>query len=122
MARMAKKVKVKKEKKPVTEVKEKKPRRVKPALPAPTTKSEFTVRAGRVQSKLNSIERNYTKALNTAQARVCAKYAAYVGGELEGLHPSVLDLLVVPEFVALHEAAAELEAVEVEAVDQEAAQ
>lgn len=117
MVRMAKKVKVKKEKRNVTQptttteasdstpsptesAPTSKPRRVKPAPKDPVTKADFTVAAGRVQSKINNIEANYQKAITTATNRVNAKYRALVKGELEGLKEGVVERLVVPEFAA----------------------
>jgi len=107
MVRMAKKVKVKKERKLVSQVNpsiasepapEKKPRRVKPPEKAPTTKAEFTVKAGRVQAKLNAITANHDKALCTSTNRVNAKYRAMITEELQGLHEGVIERLVLPEF------------------------
>lgn len=105
MVRMAKKVKVKKARKSVSEsapidqpASEKKPRRVKPAEKEPTTRAEFTVKAGKVQAKLNAITANRDKAFTTAANRVNTKYRAMVTEEVQGLHEGVLALLVLPEF------------------------
>jgi hypothetical protein len=136
MVRMAKKVKVKKEKKPVTQASgtetiiEKKPRRVRAPEKVPTTKAEFTVKAGRVQAKLNAITANRDKAFTTASNRVNAKYRAMVTEELQGLHEGVIERLVLPEFAvdnALEDLVEGEEFVEIgtdlnEALNEEAAQ
>jgi predicted transcriptional regulator len=77
---------------------EKKPRRQKPAEKEPTTKAEFTVKAGKVQAKLNAIASNHKKATGTATKRIDAKYKKLIGEELDGLQADVVNLLVLPEF------------------------
>lgn len=77
---------------------EKKPRRQKPEEKVPTTKAEFTVKAGKVQAKLNAIAANHTKATATATKRIDAKYKKLIGDELDGLLVDVVNLLVLPEF------------------------
>ncbi len=77
---------------------EKKPKRQKPAEKVPTTPAEFTVKAGKVQAKINAIAANQAKALATATNRINKKYRKLVGDELDGLVVDVVKLLVVPEF------------------------
>ncbi len=133
MVRMAKKVKVKKARNAVSEsaplpsepVSEKKPRRVRAPEKEPTTKAEFTVKAGRVQAKLNAITANRDKAFTTASNRVNAKYRAMVNEELQGLHEGVIERLVLPEF-AVDDVLADLveneEFVEIVTDDEQAAE
>lgn len=77
---------------------EKKPRRQKPEEKTPTTKAEFTVKAGKVQAKLNAIAANHKKATGTAMKRIDAKYKKLIGDEIDGLQIDVVNLLVLPEF------------------------
>lgn len=77
---------------------DKKPRRQKPEEKTPTTKAEFTVKAGKVQAKLNAIAANHSKATATATKRIDAKYKKLIGDELDGLLVDVVNLLVLPDF------------------------
>lgn len=79
---------------------EKKPRRQKPEEKTPTTKAEFTVKAGKVQAKLNAISANHKKATATATKRIDAKYKKLIGDEIDGLQIDVVNLLVLPDFAA----------------------
>lgn len=79
---------------------EKKPRRQKPPEKEPTTKAEFTVKAGKVQAKINAIAANQAKALATATKRVNEKYRKMIGDEIDGLVIDVVNLLVLPDFAA----------------------
>src|SRR5690606_32013662 len=79
---------------------EKKPRRQKPEEKVPTTKAEFTVKAGKVQAKLNAIAANHAKATGTAKKRIDAKYKKLVGDEIDGLVVDVVNLLIIPDFAA----------------------
>lgn len=102
---------------------EKKPRRQKPEEKIPTTKAEFTVKAGKVQAKLNAISANHNKATGTATKRIDAKYKKLIGDELDGLVIDVVQLLVLPEF-AVEDVLTDLVENEefVEITDEEAAQ
>lgn len=103
----------------MTEEKTKKPRRVRKVaekLDRPMTKSETTVAAGRVQTRVNNIVKNHAKSLLTASSRIDLKYSQLVHEEIAGLDFQVVALLDLPEFAAV------IEAPEVDVVVEEAAE
>lgn len=87
----------------MSEEKAKKPKRVRRAQPVSDkslTKSQVTIVAGRVQSRVDAIVRNHDKSIITATSRLDEKYKKLVQEELVGLDFQVVALLELPEFAA----------------------